>query len=83
MSLTTSSEERTLQNATPSLSLNARARRFQRRQTFFIYGGRIFLLVALLVIWQLISGRLVNPLFISSPLAVMTQAIAWIKDGSL
>ncbi|HEY4386233.1 MAG TPA: ABC transporter permease [Ktedonobacteraceae bacterium] len=89
MSMTASSEEQkqpspqTSRSSTLPSSLNIQAKRRQRRQAFFIHGGRIFLLVVLLVVWQSISGRLVNPLFISSPLGVVTQAIAWVQDGSL
>lgn len=59
------------------------AKRFERRQALFFTGGRIVLLAVVILGWQFISGRYVNPLFISSPLAVWNQTIAWIADGSL
>ncbi len=49
----------------------------------FFTGGRILLLVIVIGIWQFISGRYVNPLFISSPLAVWNQFVEWMADGSL
>lgn len=48
-----------------------------------IAGCRIVLLLCVLVGWQLLSGTLVDPLFISSPLAVISQIVAWIGDGTL
>lgn len=41
------------------------------------------LLAFLLIVWQLLSGRLVNPLYISSPLAVWNRLYGWIIDGTL
>jgi NitT/TauT family transport system permease protein len=71
------------QSATEIPSTHLNAKRRQRRQTLSINASRILLAVGLLVVWQLISGPLVNPLFISSPLAVASQFIAWVKDGTL
>ncbi len=59
------------------------ARRLERRQALIINGSRILLLVCLLLVWQFISGRFVNPLYISSPLAVWNRLYAWISDGTL
>ncbi|MBV9230442.1 MAG: ABC transporter permease [Chloroflexi bacterium] len=71
------------QNHTQFSPASINARRIQRRQAQFITGGRILLLVCLIVVWQLVSGTLINPLFISSPVAVVQQISAWISDGTL
>lgn len=39
--------------------------------------------VALLAIWHFASGRLIDPFFISSPLAVAIKLWAWTADGTL
>jgi NitT/TauT family transport system permease protein len=72
-------EQNTMQVA-PGVS---KTKRYRRRQALVINAGRILLLVGLLVIWQFISGRFVNPLFISSPLAVWNRLYGWIGDGTL
>lgn len=40
-------------------------------------------LVLLLGAWELSSGTLVNPYFVSSPSAIWDQLIAWVRDGYL
>lgn len=60
-----------------------KARRLERQRSLIVLGGRLGLCICLVVIWQLVSGTIVNPLFISSPLAVAQQLIAWNSDGSL
>ncbi|MGH2480588.1 MAG: ABC transporter permease [Ktedonobacteraceae bacterium] len=60
-----------------------KAKRLQRKQALLIVGGRVLLLVCVLTVWQLLSGRVVDPLFISSPLAIGQQISAWISDGTL
>ena len=45
--------------------------------------SRLGLLGALLAIWQFSSGRLLNPLFISSPSQIAIQFWAWVRNGSL
>ncbi len=62
---------------------NTQAKRLQRKQTLLIIGGRIVLLAGVLGVWQLLSGRFVDPLFISSPVAIGQQIGAWISDGTL
>jgi NitT/TauT family transport system permease protein len=64
-------------------TIHITAKRLERKQALFMTGGRIGLLVVGVAVWQFISGRYVDPLFISSPLAVWDQLMAWIADGSL
>ena len=40
-------------------------------------------LVAILLGWQLASGRLVSEFFISKPSAIIATLLEWIADGSL
>jgi NitT/TauT family transport system permease protein len=60
-----------------------RIKRLHRRQALIINGCRVVLVVCLLAVWQFVSGRYVDPLFISSPLAIANQFVAWIADGTL
>jgi NitT/TauT family transport system permease protein len=45
--------------------------------------GQIALGVALLGVWQLASGRWVDPFFVSSPLEVAKRLLRWSQDGTL
>jgi NitT/TauT family transport system permease protein len=71
------------QNRTQSPRSIANTKRLKRRQALFINIARVLLLVCLIVVWQLVSGPVVNPLFISSPLAVAVRFEGWIGDGTL
>jgi NitT/TauT family transport system permease protein len=53
------------------------------RRTLLLLLGRVLIFVAFLAIWQLLSGRVINPLFISSPWDVAMRLKDWIADGSL
>ncbi|HLZ61945.1 MAG TPA: ABC transporter permease [Ktedonosporobacter sp.] len=75
----TAQQEQTIKHSLPA---GRNTRRLHRRQALLITGGRILLFVCLIGVWQLASGA-VNPLFISSPLAVAKQLVAWISDGTL
>jgi len=66
----------------PSLT-RRQGERHNLRSSLFINIVRLVLLVALLSVWQFLSGRFVDPLFISSPLAVLRQTVARIVDGTL
>lgn len=46
-------------------------------------GGRLVLLVVGLVFWQLASGPVLDPQFVSSPGGVLTRLSQWISDGTL
>jgi NitT/TauT family transport system permease protein len=74
---------RRLQGAFQPLSMSIKAKRLRTKQALTITGSRMLLLVCLLGIWQFVSGRLIDPLFISSPLQVASQLIAWTRDGTL
>jgi NitT/TauT family transport system permease protein len=71
----------------PAISLfspaTLRIKRLQRRQALVIVVGRILFLGCLITFWQLASGRLLNPLFISDPVDIVKQLGAWISDGTL
>ena len=44
---------------------------------------RLLVLVVFLGIWQALSGRVVDPLFISSPSAIWAKLTGWASDGTL
>jgi NitT/TauT family transport system permease protein len=71
------------QNSVQISPSSKKARYHQKRQTLIINGGRAVLIVGVLLLWQFISGRFVNPLFISSPLAVWDRLYGWTMDGTL
>ncbi len=48
-----------------------------------IGAGRVLFFVCLIIAWQFASGKIANPLFISSPLAVVKRLGVWIGDGTL
>jgi len=56
-----------------------RARRESRAQN----AKRLVLIVALLAAWQLASGRLIHPFFVSSPSAVCSRLAEWAANGDL
>ena len=64
-------------------SASISAKHLQRRQSLFVNVSRLTFLIVLLVAWQFLSGRYVNPLFISSPLAIGQRLWGWILDGTL
>ena len=64
-------------------SASISAKHLQRRQSLFVNVSRLTFLIILLVAWQFLSGRYVNPLFISSPLAIGQRLWGWILDGTL
>lgn len=56
-------------------ALRARAR--------FLLLARLGILAAVLVGWELASGRILRPFFVSSPSAVGAQLFAWVVDGDI
>jgi len=55
----------------------------QRRYTLIVIAGRILFFVTLILLWQFISGRIANPMYVSSPQAVLLRMIEWMQDGTL
>ena len=52
-----------------------------RRLKVFALRGAVF--VAILGTWQLLSGPMIDPFFISSPSEIFGQLAVWIQDGTL
>ena len=48
-----------------------------------IRAGQIGIGVAILLVWHIVSGRWIDPFFISSPIAVIEKLWAWTADGTL
>jgi NitT/TauT family transport system permease protein len=59
----------------------ARARR--ARATVRLWAARLIVLGTVLTIWQLGSGRFLNPFFFSAPIAIVERLIALIASGDL
>lgn len=53
------------------------------RHDLAIRAGQVAIAAAILAIWHLVSGRLVDPFFISSPAAVAVKLWNWSIDGTL
>lgn len=45
--------------------------------------GQIGIGVAILLVWELVSGRLIDPFYVSSPLAVAAKLWQWAGNGTL
>jgi NitT/TauT family transport system permease protein len=75
----------------PSVDVSARvledeaARRQSaiRARRRFLLLARLGVLVGFVLLWELASGRLIRPFFISSPSAVAAQLVEWIANGDL
>lgn len=51
--------------------------------TTIVSAMRLGLLVLIIVIWQIASGRIIDPLFISKPTAIWQRLVGWAGDGTL
>ncbi|MPZ60411.1 MAG: ABC transporter permease subunit [Propionibacteriales bacterium] len=51
--------------------------------TTIIWTGRLTLLLALVVLWELLSGPVLDPLFVSRPSDVAERLVGWVGDGTL
>src|SRR5438045_91822 len=83
---TTAFPDKTAQQSSDGLLPLSRSRSVRRsrgQQALLLNSGRVVLLVCVLLVWQFISGRFVDPLFVSNPLAIANQFVAWIGDGTL
>ena len=56
-------------------SLRGASRRLAVKQAAFF--------AIVIVMWQLLSGRFIDPMFVSNPVAVAEQLHEWIVDGTL
>jgi NitT/TauT family transport system permease protein len=61
----------------------ARRRRGLRAERRFLVAARLAVLLGVILAWELASGRLIRPFFISSPTAVAAQLAEWITNGEL
>jgi NitT/TauT family transport system permease protein len=61
-------------------SRHSRAARAHRR---FLFVARLAILAAVLIAWELASGNLIRPFFISSPTLVVTALAEWAETGEL
>ena len=62
---------------------HGRHRAAARANRRFLIVARLAILVAALVGWQLASGNLIRPFFISSPTAVANALAEWVQSGEL
>jgi NitT/TauT family transport system permease protein len=81
--MTTSFQSETQQQigTQPSASVNTQVKRSQKWRSLAIAAGRVLFIACLLLLWQFLSSRL-NPLFLSSPLAVWQRLRDWTGDGT-
>ncbi|HXE22268.1 MAG TPA: ABC transporter permease [Rhodoferax sp.] len=72
-------------DATPEISvaLPNETVRAARSEWLVTLLWRVGLAVVLLALWQLLSGRVIKPFWISSPLAIADQLGVWIAGGEL
>ena len=54
-----------------------------QREELIIQLGRVLLITLLVLSWQLLSGSVLDPLLFSSPAAVVSQIVTWVRDGTL
>lgn len=71
------SETRT--GSEPETAADRRPRRYPLRR----WGIQVAIVVIILAAWQLLSGPVISPLFISSPLAVVTRMVVLIQTNIL
>lgn len=55
----------------------------RNRRRVTIAGLRLGLLVTMLIAWQLLSGPVLDPLFVSSPAGIVERLVEWGADGTL
>ncbi|GAB3464770.1 ABC transporter permease [Actinophytocola sediminis] len=66
------------------LAATGRAHRSARRaHRLFLLVARLGIVAVLLVGWELASGELVRPFFVSSPSAIAEQVADWVASGEL
>jgi len=57
--------------------------RRRRRTTVSTIVARVLLVVLFIAAWEFLSGRVIDPFFVTSPSAVLRQTIKWIHSGTL
>lgn len=57
--------------------------RSEKRYFFKVNLYRILIAVLFLVLWELVSGPLIRPFFISKPSAIAATLVKWMSNGSL
>src|SRR5690606_33188692 len=55
----------------------------QRANRIRVISARIAVVVLVLGSWQLLSGRVIDPFWISSPSAIIDRLVTWTLDGTL
>ena len=70
----------------PSGPVREAARR-SRRQRYgragLIWAWRVVLLVVVIAVWQALSGPVLDPQFVSSPMGIAARLADWVIDGTL
>ena len=55
----------------------------EKRHFLKVNACRLIIVILFLVLWELVSGPLIKPFFISEPSAIIKTLIKWIGNGSL
>lgn len=55
----------------------------RNRERVVVAAGRLVVLVAVLVLWELASGPVLDPLFVSRPSEIFQRVADWAGDGTL
>lgn len=63
--------------------VRGRWQRERRRSSMSTLFARVALVVAFFAVWELLSGRVIDPFYISSPSAVLRQSVKWLHSGTL
>jgi NitT/TauT family transport system permease protein len=63
--------------------VEAGSRRAARNSQLFTWGLRLALIVVVLVLWEILSGPVLDPFFFSHPLGILEQLGKWLKSGLL
>ncbi|WP_430335935.1 ABC transporter permease [Rhodococcus sp. ACT016] len=62
---------------------DTRYRRKQRTYRLVVLTIRILIVAALLGAWQMLSGPVIDPFWVSSPQAIADRLVEWTRDGTL
>ncbi|WP_306215495.1 ABC transporter permease [Actinoplanes sp. RD1] len=67
----------------PVRERSGRGLRARYGRTATVWAWRTILLVAFLVAWQVLAGRVLDPQYVSSPGGIVTRLGDWLADGTL